>query len=132
MVVLKSGGKHSDADCLSRAPVECTKAASTESGLDIPFLGAVTSSQMAQHQKSDPELALLIKYLEGQPVDIPRVFSRGLSSFVLRNNVLYKRNFEHSTETFLLVVPTVLRSEILEACNDDPSAGHLGVSRTLE
>lgn len=130
-VVYKSGRKHSDADCLSRAPLDSTASTSAEDGQDFPFVGAVTLSQMAQHQQSDPELVLLIRHLNGEPVDVPRVFSRSLSSFILRNGVLYKRNFEHSTETFLLVVPSTLRSEILEACHDDPSAGHLGVSRTV-
>lgn len=130
-VVYKSGRKHSDADCLSRAPIQPAASTSTEDGQDFAFLGAVTTSEMAHHQKSDPELLLLIKYLQGQSVDVPRAFARGLSAFVLRNNVLYKRNFENNTATFLLVVPSLLRPEILEACHDDPSAGHLGVSRTL-
>lgn len=130
-VVYKSGHKHSDADCLSRAPIESTESTHAEDVQDCPFLGAVTSSQMAQHQQSDAELRLLIDHLEGRTVDIPRAFVRNLSSFALRNNVLYKRNFERSAETFLLVVPSKLRPEILEACHDDPSAGHLGVSRTF-
>lgn len=127
-VVYKSGRKHSDADCLSRAPMESAPA---EDGDDLLLPGVVSTADMTEYQRSDAELLKLIKHLEGQPVRVPRVFVRGLSSYLMRNNVLYKRNFEHSKEKFLLVVPSALRPEILEACHDDPAAGHLGVSRTL-
>lgn len=127
-VVYKSGLKHNDADCLSRAPLQSSAGDHEQ---DFPFLGAVNVSEMADYQRTDPELLLLIQYLEGQHVKVPQVFARGLCSYVLRNNVLYKRNFEQTGETFLLLVPSSLRAEILEACHDDPSAGHLGTSRTL-
>lgn len=127
-VVYKSGRKHSDADCLSRAPID---SASPEADDDVPFLGAVTDSEMAQLQRADPELLLLVQHLKGLDVRVPRAFTRNISSFRLRNGVLNKRNFGDTKDSFLLVIPTVMRPEILYACHYETSAGHLGVSRTL-
>lgn len=67
-VVYKSGLKHNDADCLSRAPIEST---SLEYEQDFPFLGALNTAEMAHHQRTDPELLLLIEYLEGRQVKVP-------------------------------------------------------------
>lgn len=127
LVFYKSGLKHKDADCLSRMPVQSSAGDHEQ---DFPFLGAVNVSEMADYQRTDPELLLLIQYLESQHVKVPQVFARGLCSYVLRNNVLYKRNIEQTGETFLHV-PSSLRAEILNACHDDKSAGHLGTGRTL-
>lgn len=54
-----------------------------------------------------------------------------MTSYCLRDNVLYKRNNDQSKETFFLVVPSALRMEILQACHDEPTAWHLGVTRTF-
>lgn len=53
-LVYKSGRKHSDADCLSRAPIQPFASFSTEHGEDTAFLGGVTMSKVAHHQQSDP------------------------------------------------------------------------------
>ena len=127
-VVYKSGRKHTDADCLSRAPVESTPPDQTD---DESFLMAVTASDLAQKQRDDLELRPLIDYLEGQLKQPPRTFRRTISSFFLRDNILYKRNFDPSARTALLVVPSAMREEILNACHDEPSSGHLGFTRTL-
>lgn len=69
-VVYKSGHKHDDANCLSRAPVESS---SSDQKLDYPFLGALNVSKMARLQRMNPELFLLIRYLEGQQIEVARV-----------------------------------------------------------
>ncbi|KAK8771789.1 hypothetical protein V5799_024968 [Amblyomma americanum] len=102
-----------------------------ESDDDCAFLGAVTTSDLAHHQRADCELLPLIEYLEGTTPSPPRLFSRGLSSFCLIDGVLYKKNYGPTDTAYLLVVPTVLRKEVLAACHDDLSSGHLGFSRTL-
>ena len=129
-VVYKSGRKHSDADCLSRAPVETPSGCSDDND-DECFLGAVNTDNMARRQRDDPELRALIEHLEGRGGTVPRVFSRALPTFVLRQGVLYKENFGGNNTPWLLVIPTDLREEIFQACHDDPTSGHLGYSRTL-
>ncbi|KAM7306521.1 Transposon Tf2-6 polyprotein [Ixodes scapularis] len=129
-IVHKSGRKHNDADCLSRAPVE-SPPDSTDDDDDARFLGAVTDIDMGALQRDDPELRAVIDHLEGQGSSVPRVLARDLPSFVLRQGVLFKKNFGTSNPPWLLVVPASLREEIFQACHDDPTAGHLGYSRTL-
>ncbi|KAM7296981.1 retrovirus-related Pol polyprotein from transposon 17.6, partial [Ixodes scapularis] len=82
-VVYKSGRKHSDADCLSRAPVE-TPSGSSDDDDDECFLGAVNTDDMARRQRDDPELRALIEHLEGRGSTVPRVFSRALPTFAIR------------------------------------------------
>lgn len=127
-IVYKSGRKHSDADCLSRTPIDKI---SIDEDDDGGFLGAIIPSDLAQDQQNDPELRPVIDYLEGCASQLPRPFARGRTSFCLRNNVLYKKNFDATETTYLLVPPKALRKEILHACHDEPSSGHLGFARTL-
>lgn len=128
-IVYKSGRKHTDADCLSRAPVG---SATTSLDEDDILLSAMSATDLAQLQRDDLELRPLIEYLEGRTSCIPRNFARSLASFCFRNAVLYKKNFDHTEAAYLLVVPTTLRADILRACHDEPSSGHLGFTRTLE
>lgn len=74
---------------------------------------------MADLQRADTDLLALIQYLQGDDV-IPRPLPQVLTSYCLRRNVLYKKNFENSQETLLLAVPAALREEVLQACHDDP------------
>lgn len=128
-VVYKSGRKHSDADCLSRAPVDPPPQDSDE---DSAFFGIVTESALAAQQRADPDLRVMIDYLEGRNAAVPRSFKRNLPAFSLRNSVLVRKNFSPGTRAnYLLVIPADLRDEILEACHDDPSSGHLGTARTI-
>ncbi|KAM7294021.1 uncharacterized protein ISCGN_023568 [Ixodes scapularis] len=129
-VVYKSGRKHNDADCLSRAPVEAGPSCTKEDD-DECFLGALDVSDMAALQRDDPELRALIEHLEGQGSAVPRGFVRTLPTFSIRQGVLYKENFSDNSTAWLLVVPSSLQEEIFQACHDDPTAGHLGYSRTL-
>lgn len=69
-------------------------------------------------------------FLEGRSTRKPKLFARGLKFFCLRNNILYKRNFGPNGRAYLLVVPACLRRDILQACHDEPTAGHLGYART--
>ena len=126
-IVHKSGKRHTDADCLSRSPIE--SAATLDE--DTAFLGILDTSAIADQQHDDPELLGLINYLEGRTQKAPKVFARGLSSFCLRNQVLYKMNFSSDGSTYLLVVPTALRFEVLQACHNEVTSGHLGYTRTL-
>lgn len=127
-VVYRSGRKHSDADCLSRAPLPTT---SSDPDYDLPFVGVVDAVKMAEHQCADPELLPLIEHLQGVEGVLPRSLVRGLSSYCLRNNVLYRKNCGSGPNTYLLVVPSALRQDILQACHDEPCAGHLGFAKTL-
>lgn len=127
-VTYKSGRKHSDADCLSRAPVDEPPKNDDD---DDSFLGSISSSTFAQQQRADPDLKRLHEYLEGKTSSPPASFKRGLSSFCFQNGIIVKKNFAPNKTTYLIVVPSNLREEILQASHDEPTAGHLGYARTL-
>lgn len=129
-IVYKSGKRHSDADCLSRAPVGPPPADEDDSD-DAALIGVLDAPTISEQQREDAELRPLIDFLQGHTTTVPKTFARGLSSFGLRSGVLYKRNFASSGSNYLLVIPRLLRNEILQACHDEPSAGHFGYARTL-
>lgn len=91
----------------------------------------VDAVAVSRLQREDAEVVPLIDYLEGKTSCVPRLFARALPSFCLRHDVLYKKNFSPSGSSYLLVVPASLRNEVLHACHNEPTAGHLGYSRTL-
>lgn len=128
-IVYKSGRKHEDADTLSRAPLESESAAAED---DSAFLGTLSGADLIAKQRTDAELRLIIDHLEGGTASIPRPISRTLPSFCLREGILYKLNTGVGSRSHLLVVPQGLRDDILLACHDEPTSGHLGYSRTLD
>lgn len=127
-VTYKSGRQHSDADCLSRAPVDPP---ADEIPDEAILLNAISTECLAERQSADPELRHIMDYLNGACTTAPRAFKRALSSLCVRNGVLMKKNFSASQTPYLIVVPMCLRDEILQACHDEPTSGHLGVTRTL-
>lgn len=127
-IVYKSGRKHEDADSLSRAPTEvCDPNTEDDSG----FLGVLTATDLIARQHEDAEIRAIIDNLEGRNTPVPRHLSRNLVSFCLRSGVLYKKNLNGNGKAYLLVVPSDMRDDILLACHDEPTSGHLGSSRTL-
>lgn len=105
-IVHKSGQKHSDADCLSLAPVGT---GSTDLEGDCGFLAVLAVSDLARQQREDLQLRPLIDYLEGRTSQPPHEFERHMSSFCICNDVLYKCNFHPNDTSYLLVVPSGLR-----------------------
>ncbi|XP_037515543.1 uncharacterized protein LOC119391974 [Rhipicephalus sanguineus] len=79
-VVYTSGRRHSDADCLSRAPVGAPR----NDDDDDAFLGPISSSTFAQQQRSDPTLQQLIKYIEGKASMPPAPFKPSEKKFCKR------------------------------------------------
>lgn len=128
-IVYKSGRIHEDADALSRAPIDSTDQDIEDDGA---FLGAVSITDLSSRQRTDDELRPIFEHLEGRNPSLPRHIARGLSSFCLRDGVLYKKNSAATNKTYLLVVPSDLRAEVLFACHDEPASGHLGFTRTLD
>lgn len=104
-IIHKSGKRHSDADCLSRAPVGLAPADDDDSD-DAALIGVLDAPTISEQQRADPELRSLFDFLQGHTTVVPKAFARGLSPFCLRSNVLYKRNFASSGSNYLLVVPS--------------------------
>lgn len=57
-------------------------------------------------------LRVIIDYLEGRNIAVPRVFKRSLPASSLKNAILGKKNFCPGTRTNYLVIPGDLRDKI--------------------
>ncbi|GFX16596.1 transposon Tf2-11 polyprotein [Trichonephila clavipes] len=113
-VKYKTGKKHSDADALSRNPVE-------EETPD-KFLAVTTSMNLAMEQKKDQDLAKL-KLLSNSSKN---------EEFRFIDGILCRKNFDPDGKLWLPVIPKHLRADILRHFHDAPTAGHLGFARTYD
>lgn len=128
-VVYKSGKRHLDADNLSRCPLP------NDSHLPphaqrTDDTATLDNIDMATAQLSDDSLQPLIHYLQGQPTSCPQRTKRRARLFTLRSDILYRRNYEPQGRPWLLVIPRHLQKKIIAANHDDPTAGHVGFSKT--
>ncbi|GFX14213.1 retrovirus-related Pol polyprotein from transposon 17.6 [Trichonephila clavipes] len=109
-VKYKTGKKHSDADALSRNPVE------EETETSDKFLAVTTSMNLAMEQKKDQDLAKL-KLLSNSSKN---------EEFRFIDGILCRKNFDPDGKLWLPVIPKHLRADILRHFHDAPTAGHLG------
>ncbi|UYV71739.1 hypothetical protein LAZ67_9000200, partial [Cordylochernes scorpioides] len=109
-------GKHQDADCLPRNPIEANNPG--ESGDDIPTLAALTD--IVAEQRKDP---VIVRISE-------ECLKNDQNRFKIINGALYKRNFDPVGQPWLLVIPRHLRPDVLRSLHDNPTAGHLGLAKT--
>ncbi|GFV00276.1 retrovirus-related Pol polyprotein from transposon 412 [Trichonephila clavipes] len=114
-VKYKTGKKHSDADALSRNPVE------EETETPDKFLAVTTSMNLAMEQKKDQDLAKL-KLLSNSSKN---------EEFRFIDGILCRKNFDPEGKLWLPVIPKHLRADILRHFHDAPTAGHLGFAKNL-
>ncbi|GFV43535.1 hypothetical protein TNCV_1500671 [Trichonephila clavipes] len=115
-VKYKTGKKHSDADALSRNPVE------EETETPDKFLAVTTSMNLAMEQKKDQDLAKL-KLLSN---------SYKNEEFRFIDGILCRKNFDPDGKLWLPVIPKHLRADILRHFHDAPTAVHLGFAKTYD
>ncbi|GFW65423.1 hypothetical protein TNCV_4410311 [Trichonephila clavipes] len=114
-VKYKTGKKHSDADALSRNPVE-------GNGNTRQILAVTTSMNLAMEQKKDQDLAKL-KLLSNSSKN---------EEFRFIDGILCRKNFDPDGKLWLPVIPKHLRADILRHFHDAPTAGHLGFAKTYD
>ncbi|GFU51135.1 retrovirus-related Pol polyprotein from transposon 17.6 [Trichonephila clavipes] len=115
-VKYKTGKKHSDADALSRNPVE------EESETPDKFLAVTTGMNLAMEQKKDQDLAKL-KLLSNSSKN---------EEFRFIDGILCRKNFDPDGKLWLPVIPKHLRADILRHFHDAPTAGHLGFAKNFD
>lgn len=125
-VVHKAGRKHLDADALSRAALPDI-ANITPSTDTIPL----DLSDFPAEQRRDSSLRTIIEMLQSN-TPLSRQEARRSRNFVLRDSVLYKKNFDPFGRPYLIVIPRHLRRILLQSLHDDPTSGHLGFARTYD
>lgn len=82
-------------------------------------------------EHSDSKVRAVLDHLVNQGGDVSKVFFLLLSDFCMRNDILFKKNFTATLETWLLVVQEYPMGGILRACLEEPIAEHLGYSGML-
>lgn len=128
-VLYKSGKRHLDADSLSRCPLPVSSCGSKHVAHQ-DTTAALETVDIAAAQSSDVTLRPIIEHLNGTLQHPTLQTQRRSRLFVLRDGILYRRNYEPEGRPWLLVVPSNLQREIIQAHHDDPAAGHLGFSKT--
>ncbi|GFV45581.1 retrovirus-related Pol polyprotein from transposon 412 [Trichonephila clavipes] len=114
-VKYKTGKKHSDADALSRNPVE------EETETSDKFLAVTTSMNLALEQKKDQDLAKL-KLLSNSSKN---------EEFRFIDGILCRKNFDPDGKLWLPVIPKHLRADILRHFRMTPPPQDTLVSRKL-
>ena len=147
----RPGRKHQNADALSRNPL--VVAEDTDQITQTNAVGSSTSTwvpswtvtNLRSSQAADPDLKKILAWKQNQTsqpafqeIEGTSKATRSLwaqwNRLQLENGVLYRRwetDDGHGTR-LQLVLPRSMVSEVLSALHDAPSAGHLGVTKTLE
>lgn len=142
--------KHQNVDALSRNPLpvpvtdQVIETNAVDSGKQA-WLQGWTAADMQSKQEADPNLKQMLLWkwdraaqLTQQEVQGASKATKSLSAqrnrLQLENGVLYRKwETEDGHGTRLqLVLPQSLVPDVLSALHDAPSAGHLGVAKTVE
>ena len=81
-----------------------------------------TAKELAYLQQIDKELRPITKRVLADKKD---------PDFAVRKGVVYKRSKSKTGRKLLLMVPSILRRDLISNCHDEPQASHLGVEKTL-
>ena len=133
-IVHKSGRLHSDADALSRCPVDPAEDLIDDEALFTIGLAegncgttntSNTTEQLRKAQREVPEWKEVIEYMEKN-----RHGKR--KNYEMRDGLLYLRMVEGSKcYSKLCIPPGKFRKDVMEAVHDDLLSGHLGATRTI-
>lgn len=124
------GRSNAIADTLSRPP--CADGSNCDLCFAEVDLPSRSPADVREHQLKDPEVCKIIEDFE--TTDNPfRGRNWSDKGYVVSDGVLYRYGPEEcEEETACLVVPEHERESVLKEYHDAPTAGHLGVERTLD
>lgn len=129
-IVHRSGRLHSDADVLSCHPIDPPEPETDPIMLFSTSLAQAPGQDLADGQKSSSWWREIIAGLEEEsPSSRVRKLCR---NFEIRNGVLHHRIILRGKSFYRLCLPPERVEQVLTACHDEASAGHLGVDRTLD
>lgn len=145
----RKGGKHNNADALSRRPCNleckhCTKAEQKEGVIDVRLMQVNSTEDWSTAQRSDPVLVKIIEAKEknerptreeiSSENPIIKAYWAQWNSLKLVDGCLYRtwESADGKISNNLIVVPSSKISEILKEFHNGSSGGHLGITKTLE
>ena len=114
------------ADALSRYPVGCDSC--DVSSMCVLQPAGYSTEELALWQQGDPSIKAPALRLQGLGKEDERKQQDGI--FRLSRGVLYKINISGRGRKHLLVVPSILRRDIVKECHDSPTGGHFGIEKT--
>ncbi|KZR96989.1 Uncharacterized protein APZ42_008364 [Daphnia magna] len=117
------GAENKVADALSRQPaVSQGSSSQPEVVMEICSMQRYSKVDLAVWQQGDDTIRKILQQLREEKGNQSQLFA-------IKDGVLYKRGKDGERE-FKLVVPSLLRREIIRNFHDDPDAGHFGVFKT--
>ena len=141
-ILHRSGNKHQNADALSRREYTPVTISSLKMDEEASPFQIINSSvlRIIKLQGKDKDLKSIINYLKNDILPESNTDARKLlltieNYFLDDNGVLYHILHSHLSPTQQLVeqlvIPESLKTEVLTACHDEPTAAHMGIDRTL-
>ena len=123
-IVYRSGKLHTNADCLSRYPIESEKPIEGDDldGTDRCLIAPIGLNTLSMELSTSDEIIMTVV----------KLLQRGKTSgrYQLVGGLLHIQT--RIGEYNRLCVPPLLRPKVLEAFHDSVLAGHLGQNRTLQ
>jgi hypothetical protein len=86
--------------------------------------------------KSDGYTAKELEFLQQVGKELRPITNRILTNkkypdFALRKGVVYKKSKSNTGRKLLLMVPSILRRDLISKCHDEPQSNHFGIEKTL-
>ena len=147
----RPGRKHQNADALSRNPLQIAEETVQTVQTNVidssasTWVPGWTAANLQSRQVADPDLKQILFWKQNQTNQPAMQEVQGTSKATkslwaqwnrlqLENGVLYRRweTEDGHGARLQLVLPRSMVPEVLSALHDAPSAGHMGVNKTLE
>jgi len=128
----KSGKTHLGVDYFSRYPIWPAKERNDENeeNMGLTQINHIEEIDFRAEQVKDPNLRQIIEALQGQ--DMEAVIHRKARSYLLEDDLLFRKNYAHFGARKLLVVPAHLINRVLISFHDEPYGGaHYAVYKTF-
>lgn len=153
----RPGKQHGNADALSRRPCSepgcphCLRREAQDAAVRTTTVEALIDNEgrvlnkeaLRERQEQDPQLGLILEWKrqgrrpawqETAPLDtLTKAYVALWDSLEVKDGLLHRRweNTEGSSVVHQLLLPTPLRSQMIQHCHDSRTGGHFGVNKTL-
>jgi hypothetical protein len=117
------------ADALSRHPITESNLNTEPPSICSLRMPGYSSQEIALWQQGDASIKDQVIRLQGLLSTNPETSIK--SRFRLSSGILYRRNTKENGKKYQLVVPSILRREILQSCHASATSGNFGVHKTL-
>lgn len=140
----RPGVKHGNADAMSRSPSAGGDEIQEVNSIGTACFPRWTSDELGEAQRADPYISKVINWLEAGNGRPSHLEAQGISQdtrnllaqwdrLQLVDRVLFRlwESEDGSSTRSQLVVPRRLVPQVLKSLHDAPTAGHLGVTKTI-